>query len=208
MGLAHSDPSAEGAPRKRRSAAQVAVAAHRATIELLIVGGPSAVTMDAVAERIGTSKPVLYRRWEDSAALVRDALLTSARALIPAVDTGSLRGDIRAVLTQWAASFSTPAAALYPVIVGIMAHDRVFAEGFRSTVIAWRRAAMRDIFVRAAARGEIDATLPIDLVSELGQAVLWHRLLITGDVVDDAFIDRVLDEVVLPLAVRGSDACG
>ncbi len=39
-------------------------------------------------------------------------------------------------------------------------------------------------------------------MSELGQAVLWHRLLITGDPVDEAFIDRVLDEVVMPLSTR------
>ena len=62
----------------RRSGAEVEAAAHGAALELLIEGGPAAVTMESVAERIGTSKPVLYRRWPDSAALVRSALLTSA----------------------------------------------------------------------------------------------------------------------------------
>ncbi|MDW4574236.1 TetR/AcrR family transcriptional regulator [Microbacterium sp. M3] len=193
------------ASKRRRSAAQVEAAAHAATIELLIAGGPAAVTMEAVAQRIGTSKPVLYRRWPDSAALTRDALLTRAKMLIPPPDTGSLRGDIRSVLTQWSASFATPAAALYPVIIGVMAHDSDFAEGFRSSVIAWRRDAMHDIFARAAQRGEVDGATPIDIVSELGQAVLWHRLLITGDPVDEAFVDRLLDEVILPLA-GGSSA--
>ncbi|MCD2443273.1 TetR/AcrR family transcriptional regulator [Agromyces sp. SYSU K20354] len=186
----------------RRSGAAVEAAAHAAAIELLIEGGPTAVTMEAVADRIGTSKPVLYRRWADSGALVRSALLTGAQSLITAPDTGSLRDDIRAVLTQWAASFDTPAARLYPVIVGVMAHDAEFAREFRGGVIAWRRDAMREIYRRAAARGEIDANLEVDLVSELGQAVLWHRLLITGDPVDEAFIDRVLDDVVMPLSTR------
>ena len=83
----------------RRSGAEVEAAAHGAALELLIEGGPAAVTMESVAERIGTSKPVLYRRWPDSAALVRSALLTSAQSLIAAPDTGTLRGDVRAVLT-------------------------------------------------------------------------------------------------------------
>lgn len=188
---------------RRRTSAQIEAAAQDATIALLIEGGPSAVTMDAVAARICTSKPVLYRRWADSAALLRETLLSRARSLIAAPDTGSLRGDVRAVLTRWAASFTTPQAALYPVIVGVMAHDHEFAHGFRSTVVVWRREAMRVIYERAAARGEVDPALPIDLVSELGQAVLWHRLLITGDLVDEAFIDRLLDEVVMPLSLTG-----
>ena len=83
-----------------------------------------------------------------------------------------------------------------------MAHDAEFAHDFRSGVIAWRRDAMREIYRRAATRGEVDPGLEVDIVSELGQAVLWHRLLITGDPVDDAFIDRVLDEVVMPLSTR------
>jgi AcrR family transcriptional regulator len=186
----------------RRSGAEVEAAAHGAALELLIEGGPAAVTMESVAERIGTSKPVLYRRWPDSAALMRSALLTSAQSLIAAPDTGTLRGDIRAVLTQWAASFDTPTARLYPVIIGVMAHDAEFAHDFRSGVIAWRRDAMHEIYRRAAARGEVEPGLAVDIVSELGQAVLWHRLLITGDPVDDAFIDRVLDEVVMPLSTR------
>ncbi|ALJ21746.1 TetR/AcrR family transcriptional regulator [Microbacterium sp. No. 7] len=191
--------------RSRRSSAQIESDAHDATIRLLIAGGPPAVTMEAVAAAIRTSKPVLYRRWPDSAALVRDTLLTRARMLIAPPDTGTLRGDVRAVLTQWAASFTSPAAALYPVIVGVMAHDREFARGFRTTVIAWRREAMRAIYARAAERGEIAADLPVDIVSELGQAVLWHRLLITGDPVDEAFVDRILDEVVVPLSLGRID---
>lgn len=188
--------------RMRRSGAEIEAAAHTATVRLLIEGGPAAVTMEAVAALIGTSKPVLYRRWTDSGALMRDALLSRANALMPQPDTGSLRGDIRLTLTNWAASFGTPQAALYPVVVGIMAHDHEFAEGFRSTVVRWRRQTMRQIFTRAAERGEVSPDAPFDIVSELGQAVLWHRLLITGDEIDEAFIDRILDEVVLPLATR------
>ncbi len=188
-------------PTRRRSSAEVGEAARTAALSLLAEEGVGGVTMEAVAARIGTSKPVLYRRWPDAGALVRDALLSAAKYLVPPEDTGSLRGDIRSVLAGWAASFGTPQAALYPVLVGAIPHDAVLRAAFRSDIVGWRREAMREIFARAVARGEVDPGTPVDLVSEVGQAILWHRLLITGDPIDDAFIDRILDEVVLPLAM-------
>jgi hypothetical protein len=44
-----------------------------------------------------TSKPVLYRRWPDSWALLRDVLLRTLVAAAPSRDTGSYRTDMLAV---------------------------------------------------------------------------------------------------------------
>jgi AcrR family transcriptional regulator len=61
----------------------------------LAEGGYAAFTMDAVAVRAGTSRPVLYRRWPDKHDLVRAAVAHALdREVIAVPDTGSLRGDV------------------------------------------------------------------------------------------------------------------
>ena len=57
--------------------------------------------MDAVADRAGTSRAVLYRRWPKRPELVIAALRRHRPMLSGEVpDTGSLRGDVLAVLQR------------------------------------------------------------------------------------------------------------
>ena len=111
--------------------------------------------MEAVAARAGTSKPVLYRRWDGRAALLRDTLVPLAMSAIPHTDTGSYRGDMLAVLRGWADFFASPVGAIGPAIVGAMPHDPELAEAFRHGVIAWRKVAMAEMLQRGIARGEV-----------------------------------------------------
>ncbi|MDY0910435.1 TetR/AcrR family transcriptional regulator [Microbacterium sp. CFBP9034] len=66
--------------------------------DLLELGGPSRVTMQAVAERVGVRAPSLYKRVRDRDALlqlVADATVDALRARVAASD-GSLPGLARA----------------------------------------------------------------------------------------------------------------
>ncbi|WP_336385668.1 helix-turn-helix domain-containing protein [Mycolicibacter engbaekii] len=83
---------------QRRHGTELEAAIETAVLDLLAAHGPGAVTMEAVAARAKTSKPVLYRRWPDRRALIRDVLLRAAVATIPHEDTGSYRTDMLAVL--------------------------------------------------------------------------------------------------------------
>lgn len=49
--------------------------------ELLVEGGPSALTMDAVVARSGVAKSTLYRHWETRDALVADVFDACAPAI-------------------------------------------------------------------------------------------------------------------------------
>src|SRR6201987_5458636 len=81
--------------------------AHKAIMdaaaELLLARGLSAVSMDAVAERAGVSKTTIYRWWPTKESLALDALYTEWAAVQPGPrDTGTLRGDLLALLRPWA----------------------------------------------------------------------------------------------------------
>ncbi len=189
-------PPVRRATRRRGPALEAAIRA--AVLELLAENGIGAVTMDAVAARAGTSKPVLYRRWDSRAALLRDTLVPVLMSAIPHEDTGSYRSDMLAILTGWARFFASPAGAVGPAIVGAMPSDPDLAEAFRGGVIGWRKQAMTDLLDRAIARGEVRPDVPVEIARELGQAVLWHRFLVTGDPITPQLIEHVVDDVLIP----------
>src|ERR1700691_1181732 len=109
--------------RRRRGAALEAALLDAAWDELGAVGYPR-FTLDGVAARAGTSRPVLARRWSNRAELVIAALrhhASSAAFGLP--DTGTLRGDVLAVLRQMSASVGE--------IVGVLTF--VLADYFNAT---------------------------------------------------------------------------
>src|SRR5215207_9331006 len=109
---------------RRRRGQELDEAIRTAVLDLLAEHGPGGVTMEAVASATRTSKPVLYRRWPDSASLRRDTLLRLATAAIPHEDTGSYRGDMLAILRGWAALFSGPKAPALQALISDGARPR------------------------------------------------------------------------------------
>lgn len=185
-------------PGTRRRGAALEDAIRGAVLDLLREQGVAGVTMEAVAVRARTSKPVLYRRWEDRAALLRDTLVPLAMQAIPHEDTGSYRDDMLAILNGWAAFFAGPEGAIAPAIVGAMPHDPELAEAFRDGVISWRKREMAAVVSRGIARGEVRDDVRLDVARELGQAILWHRFLITGDPITPELIEHIVDRILIP----------
>jgi AcrR family transcriptional regulator len=183
---------------RRRRGDELDAAIRHAVLQLLAANGPGGVTMEAVASAARTSKPVLYRRWSNRASLLRDTLLRLATAAIPHEDTGSYRGDMLAILRGWAALFSGPDAPTLQALISAMAHDQDLAAAFREDVIGWRKKEMAALLSRGIARGDVRADVPVEIARELGQSVLWHRLLVTGDPIDDDLVVALVDDVLVP----------
>lgn len=183
----------------RRHGAELDAAIRSAVLELLAAHGPEGVTMEAVAATAHTSKPVLYRRWPDRRALLRDTLISIAAASIPTHDTGSFRGDMLAVLRGWADLFAGERGPLMRSIVMTVAVDPELAATFRTDVIGMRKEEMNALFARGIDRGDVRPDVPVELLRELGQSVLWHRLLITGDPIDDGVVTQLVDDILMPL---------
>ncbi|MCV7153091.1 TetR/AcrR family transcriptional regulator [Mycolicibacterium pyrenivorans] len=183
----------------RRRGAELDTAIRSAVLALLGEHGPDGVTMEAVAAAAHTSKPVLYRRWPDRRALLRDTLLGIAVTAIPNDDTGSFREDMLAVLRGWAELFTGEGAALMRSVIVAVAADPDLASTFRADVIGWRKDEMNALLARGVERGQVRPDIPVDVVRELGQSVLWHRLLITGDPITDELVVQLVDEILVPV---------
>lgn len=57
---------------------------------------------------------------------------------------------------------------------------------------------MSALLARGIERGDVRPDVPVHLARELGQSVLWHRLLVTGDPVDDDLVVELVDDVLVP----------
>ncbi|HEX7825290.1 MAG TPA: helix-turn-helix domain-containing protein, partial [Mycobacterium sp.] len=68
-----------------------------ATADLLVEIGYSNLTMAAVAERAGTTKTALYRRWSSKAELVHEATFPVAPSALTAPE-GDIAGDVRSMI--------------------------------------------------------------------------------------------------------------
>ena len=85
-------PSA-GRPRDPR----IDAAILEATAELLVDIGYANLTMAAVADRAGTTKTALYRRWSSKAELVHEAAFPTAPTAL-AMPEGDIVADVRAMV--------------------------------------------------------------------------------------------------------------
>jgi AcrR family transcriptional regulator len=183
---------------RRRRGDELDTAIRSAVLALLAEHGPTGVTMEAVAAAAQTSKPVLYRRWPDRGALLRDTLLRIATTAIPHEDTGSYRSDMLAILRGWAALFTGPESTALRAAVAAAAHDPELTAAFQQDVIGWRKTEMAALLARGIERGDVRPDVPVEIARELGQSVLWHRLLVTGDPIDDDLVVQLVDEVLVP----------
>ena len=176
----------------------------RAALAGLAQQGYDRLTMDEIATRAHAGKGALYRRWSSKAALVVDAIIAwrLARAPMKLPDTGSVRGDLDAALATMRA-FDEYDQAMIGVFFGVVtaAHrDPELAAVIDSNLLELPRRALREVFDRGVRRGEIPPDRDLSLVPDMIFGLNFVRSMV-GDPLDRAFVRRVFDEVVLPLAL-------
>jgi AcrR family transcriptional regulator len=174
-----------------------------AILRLLADVGYSALTMDAVASEAGVGKATIYRRWRTKEELVVDTVSDLNAAEASPADTGTLEGDLRAVLHALVTLVNSPAGAATQALLSSLQHQPALAEAFRAGPMAVWRTAFDEMWLRAEKRGEVASGLAGSLTAEAIGAPLVQRWLVNGEPVDDAFADAVVDEVALPLLRAG-----
>jgi hypothetical protein len=100
--------------------------------------------------------------------------------------------------------FSGEQAAAMQAVIGAMAQDPELAEAFGAEVIGGRKREMATLLSRGIARGDVRPDVPVEIARELGQSVLWHRLLITGDLITDDLVVQLVDDVLVPFVAPQS----
>jgi len=185
---------AAGAGRPRDQRIDAAIVS--ATAELLVQIGYANLTLAAVAERAGTTKTALYRRWSSKAELVHEAAFPAAATALVA-PAGDMAADVRAMIAATRDVLTSPVVrAALPGLIADMTADvqlnaRVMAR-FAELFAAVRRR-LREAVDRGEAHRDVD---PDRLIEVIGGATLLRLLLSPGEEVDDAWVDQTAAIVV------------
>lgn len=199
LALTSVEPNRPAAGRGRPRDATRDAALRQAAMEVLAEVGYRALTMDAVAAHARAGKATIYRRWDSKLDLVIDTCTQLVRRNIPEPDAGSVDADLGEFLRAFAGFLTGPVGKAGQALVGELPHEPELAAAFRESFLLPQRDMLRRIIERGVHRGEIRADAPVDTVVELAGAALLYRLMLTDEPLDTRFVDRLLDEGLLPL---------
>ena len=177
----------------RRRGAELEGALLKAAWDELRSVGYANLTMEGVAARAGTSKPVIYRRWPNRALLVVAALRQQAPSIAdPVPDNGDLREDTLAVLRHLR---DRQQSVGLEVVHGLLADLRDLPPD----VFDILPNVMVTVLARAKERGEVRPERLTNRVAELPGDLVRHEMLVSPVPVTEEFLIEVVDEVFLPL---------
>ena len=172
-----------------------------ATLAILAEVGYDRLTMDAVASRARASKATLYRRWSSKVNLVIDAL-RHTKGPHEVADTGSLRGDLQSAFCGMGGLTDPDTVAVFSSVLTAISRDPEFAEQFRLHFVEEKQQLSREMWERARDRGELRDDVDLDLLAPALAGIVIHRVFVMGQQPDEDLITRVIDQIILPAALR------
>jgi len=182
--------------QRRRGAALEAAILDAAWRELE-EHGYSAFTIEAVARRAGTSRPVLYRRWPTRVELAFAAMEYHIRrnpVVVP--DMGSVRLELCLLLRKFADRAPPRLTRLvFEMSEDMHQKDAKFSDLGENPLSA--------VLERGVARGEIDPSKLIHRIARLPTSLVFHETIITQQRVSDEAISQIVNEIFLPLVTVG-----
>jgi AcrR family transcriptional regulator len=185
---------------RRRRGQELEDAILGAAWDALIEAGYAAFTIDAVAERARTSRPVLYRRWKTREDLALAAIAHHVtRDVRPIPDTGTLRDDVIAVLLDANETRIAMAAIIVGQLGSYYQETRTSPADLRREVLGDRTTAIDIVMRRAVERGEIDPARVTPRIANLPFDLCRHEVMMTLAPVPRETIVEIVDDIFLPL---------
>lgn len=194
--------SVADARQQRRRGATLEDALLKAAWAELEEHGYAGLTMEGVARRAGTSRPVLSRRWTGRAELAVAAIGHHfALNPISVPDLGSVREELALLLRKWSER-GTPAPVRFMLDLrndlvltrsDLSGVRRDFAKQIGETDM------LEEILCRGVARGEVDAEKLSPRVKAVPIDLARNEVFLTLTRLSDDVIYDILDSVFLPL---------
>jgi TetR/AcrR family transcriptional regulator, regulator of autoinduction and epiphytic fitness len=101
----------------------------RSATDLLVEGGPSAVTIDAIVARSGVAKSTIYRHWESRDEVLVDVIESCAPVLVTPDPALGFEHAVRTIVDQAYAALSDPEwARVIPALLLLKAQKSEIAD--------------------------------------------------------------------------------
>src|ERR1700691_3549904 len=185
--------------RTRRRGTAVETAISNAVIAELAEVGFGRLTFESVAERAGTGKSPLYRRWPDTTSLVIDTLEKLGADPAEYQRTGVLRDDLIGLTLHMVKAQKGVRGDAYRSLLGEAHRYPQLLARFKAQVFDPRFEALTELLQDAAKQGEISPERLTPVVLEVLHALIIKRTLLDSRDPTKKDIAEMVDEVLLPL---------
>ena len=154
------------------------IESHQAILEaalsLLAEVGFEAMSIEAIASRAGVGKTTVYRRYAGKEELVA-AAIESIREEVAIADTGSLWGDLDAIIENAAQTTLSPLGRqAVAMIISSASTNSQFAQLYWKNYLQPRKQAFSVVIERAKARNEVKAELDPGLVFDTMSGIMLY----------------------------------
>jgi AcrR family transcriptional regulator len=189
-------------PRGRPRAESTDQRILAATLELLGQEGYARMSLDDIARLAGVTRPTIYLRYPNKAALARAAMsLARERTPLPP-HTGDTLADLAAQLRHFQMGITHPHGL--SMIGALLAEEQAMPELlalYRAEVVQPRKTLIRAVLAAAQERGELAAEADIDLaVAQLLGS--YYSLYVAGVPIDMDWPERISAQVLRGLLPR------
>jgi AcrR family transcriptional regulator len=173
--------------RQGGRSARIQEAVYLATQALLKEVGRGEINVPMIAERAGVTPSTVYRRWGDLAQLLADAAAERLRPVADPDDTGSLAGDLRAFVMQYAEEMSSQVGRA--LLRDVLAETESDLAAERCCAYTTRH--LQTLNSRALKRGE--AGFPVDEAIDILIAPLCYRILFSNGETSPEYVNGLLE---------------
>ncbi len=167
-----------------------------ATQILLSEQGFDRFSVEGIAARAGVGKAAIYRRWSGKIPLVIAAIVDLAQ-VPPVPDAGSLREDL--LECGMAYVQATHTQQIMAGLMTAMTHHPELRDAAREAIGEPFQALFETVIDRALNRGDASTGTDTLAAASVFPALAFHRATVLGLTIDEAFVTRTVDAILMPL---------
>jgi AcrR family transcriptional regulator len=146
---------------------------------------------------------VLYRRWKTREDLLRATVRHRGGAdSPPSPDTGTLRGDLLALLSHANTSRNPLVALMSSMLGSYYSQTGPTPAELREEFMGERGSAVEKVVNRAVERGEVDPARLTPRIIDLPFALFRQEMMMTLKPVPDHVLRQIVDDIFIPLVTE------
>ncbi len=184
-------------PRRRGHALEEAI--YRATLDELAEHGFADLSMERVAQRAGTGKSAIYRRWPTRLDLVVGTLAHAFPPPGPVQSTGDLRTDLLLFHQRMAEALGGRLGAALRASIGQHHQYPELAAALQQQILAPRHRILGQLLAAAVQRGEVRPSALTPECIQTGPALLRQHFIESARQPSDQEVRRIVDNVLIPM---------
>jgi AcrR family transcriptional regulator len=158
------------------------------------------MTIEAIAERAGTSKVTVYRWWSHKAAIVLEAILAETSPIIPYRECASPLESLRDQMRAFARFLNGRYGRLLMGVVAEGVLDEEVGRSYREHWVKPRRDDARILLGRAIEAGELPRGADIETALDALFGPLYYRFLVKHAPLTPAFAESIFRTVIAGVA--------